>query len=226
MKARGSESSVRAAHSAWVEFKGREEIWKARKDGLPAIIPSGTFRGRKQAGNWDQPSEVLVLDFDHTDSPGALRAACAAIPYTIAAFISPSGDGVKAFVALDLDGWKPTPDQWKAHVYAPVVDAYEKALMDTKVGTDPTNKNVNRLCYGSSDAGLEYVQRHHSTSHPRGPLSGRRATPGPRRTSIPWKGPPRPKNTQVHPLCLTCMNTSLISMPCSSSTRPTTTTVG
>ena len=59
-------------------------------------------------------------------------------------------------MALDLDGWKPTPDQWKAHVYAPVVDAYEKALMDTKVGTDPTNKNVNRLCYGSSDAGLEY----------------------------------------------------------------------
>ena len=155
MEARGGEPAVQAAPGAWEECQARKAAWQDAKGVLPCSALSGTFKGRKAAANWDQPSEALVLDFDHFGprlNPAEVRDACMIIPHTVGAFISPSGDGTKVVVALDLSEWKrkPTPEEWKDFVYPEVAAFYEERL-GVRVTADPANCNVNRLCFGSYD---------------------------------------------------------------------------
>ena len=72
------------------------------KRGLPAFTISATFkqRGRTKV-DVDTYTNLLHLDYDYIDNVQELKAKVVDIPYTYAAFISPSGKGLKVLVKSD-----------------------------------------------------------------------------------------------------------------------------
>ena len=65
---------------------------------LPAVTPSGVFSYRRQGQEYTH-SGLLCLDFDHCGK-GA-KEPLSSDKYTVLAFVSPSGDGVKLLVRID-----------------------------------------------------------------------------------------------------------------------------
>ena len=116
------------------------EAAKALKHNLPAVIFGGTFSTRSKAGLITR-SGVLVVDFDHLPAPTVTRAALANDPHVCAAFISPSGTGLKALVAVPTD---------IEHLRCfKAAEAHFKSAHG--LTADPSGKDVNRLCYVSHD---------------------------------------------------------------------------
>ena len=100
---------------------------------------SGKFSGRKDE-DLQEPSSVMVLDFDHIDVVGAKRAL-ATDDYVLACWVSPSGDGLKALVKISH------PRKHRDHFRAMA------SYMDRQYGleVDPTGQNESRLCFESYD---------------------------------------------------------------------------
>lgn len=120
--------------------------WDENKKKLPCFTPSGTFRLRL---DWDllDYSGVVVLDYDKVETPATLRDRLAASPYCYAAFISPGGAGVKAFVRVD-SGANVHPQAW----------SQVRKVFDALAGitSDPSGRNISRLCFVSSDPDCFY----------------------------------------------------------------------
>ena len=113
------------------------------KKGLDYVTPAGTFTHRANAG-LVKASGLLPLDFDHVPDVGAARAALLAdallAPDLVLVFVSPSGDGLKAFVRTD-----PTAahlDNFRA--YAAYLGAHYAAL---GLVPDEAGKDVARACF-------------------------------------------------------------------------------
>src|SRR5690606_9054570 len=110
------------------------------KQQLKSICFSGEFSYRS-AKNCIKHSGFACLDFDDIDEPDVLRNSLQDNDYIYAAFISPSGNGVKAIVKI--------PASIKDH------KKYYEALcetFDTKL--DTKTKDVSRVCYESFDPEL------------------------------------------------------------------------
>jgi VirE N-terminal domain len=129
------------------------EIVKQAKGGydknkkkLPCFTPSGTFRLRL---DWDliDYSGLVVLDYDKVESASSLRDRLSSSPYCFAAFISPSGCGVKAFVKVD------SGENLHGQAWSQV-----RKVFDTLAGisSDPSGRNISRLCFVSHDADCFY----------------------------------------------------------------------
>ena len=134
---------VRAAVEAGDD--GAKDLAKGR---LPAFIPSGLFSTRSKAG-LTAHSGLIVADVDKlptAEHAASLRDALAQDSHVQSAFISPSGRGVKALIAVE-----------------PVADALEHSEAFAKlaqhfvdqygVDLDQSGKDVSRLCFVSHDAG-------------------------------------------------------------------------
>lgn len=107
------------------------------KQQLKSICFSGEFSYRS-AKNCIKHSGFACLDFDDIDEPDVLRDSLQNNDYIYSAFISPSGNGVKAIVKI--------PASIKDH------KKYYEALcetFDTKL--DTKTKDVSRVCYESYD---------------------------------------------------------------------------
>lgn len=107
------------------------------KQQLKSICFSGEFSYRS-AKNCIKHSGFACLDFDDIDEPDVLRDSLQDNDYIYSAFISPSGNGVKAIVKI--------PASIKDH------KKYYEALcetFDTKL--DTKTKDVSRVCYESYD---------------------------------------------------------------------------
>lgn len=121
-------------------IKNRPGGYDANKKKLPCITPSGTFRIRN---DWDllQYSQVVHLDYDDVD-PVQLKERFSKSPYTLAAFVSPGGSGLKVFLRVNSG-----PDD---HVKA---FTQVRKVFDELAGvtSDPTARNISRLCYVSVD---------------------------------------------------------------------------
>ena len=117
----------------------------AVKSTLPAFTVSATFKGNRKKENADVYSGLLHLDYDKLDDAQALKARIMELPYTYAAFISPSGKGVKVFVKSD--------NTLSAHEFA---FGALKQYYDSTLGFDSDNrvKDIPRLCFVSDDADL------------------------------------------------------------------------
>lgn len=126
-----------------------EARYSLLKNQLPAFTPSGQFKGSHKLENLVEYNPVIVLDIDKTGEGKALEIKNAAtqIEYTLAAFISPSGDGVK--ILIKTDSTRDTHEQMYYHVVA----YYGTAL---GVEIDKSGKNINRLCYLSYDPELYF----------------------------------------------------------------------
>lgn len=110
------------------------------KQKLKSICFSGEFSYRSEK-NCVKHSGFACLDFDDVDDPTCLRDTLEGNDYIYSAFISPSGNGVKAIVKI--------PAIIKDH------KKYYEALcetFDTKL--DTKTKDISRVCYESYDPQL------------------------------------------------------------------------
>ena len=115
------------------------------KNGLPAFTISATFKDGRTKKYFEAYTNLLHLDYDYIDNVEELRAKVIDIPYTYAAFISPSGNGLKVFVKSD--------NTFSTHEYAfnALGDYYDEIV---GVDSDRNVKDITRLCYVSYDPNL------------------------------------------------------------------------
>lgn len=120
-----------------------KEADKLKKQ-LPGFTPSGTFKNGRKAERLTMYSGNVILDLDKL-SPKQLEDAREAVtlkPFTFAAFISPSGNGLKIIVRVTSSA------EHHKTAFQQVANYYEQAL---QLVVDPSGKDVSRLCFMSYD---------------------------------------------------------------------------
>lgn len=131
--------------------KIRDGKWKSRvepcltdlnkKNFLPCFTPAGRFSYRSIAG-LEEYNGVICLDVDHIEDPVALKEKCKTIPWAAAAFITPSGKGLKVIVLTDGTCENFTATELK------VAAAWLEA---TGTERDPRAKDIARIQFISYD---------------------------------------------------------------------------
>lgn len=142
---------LKIIHSA--EFESKIEMVQKSPENkklLPCFLPSGVFRFRND-NELLQYSGMVVLDFDKLESVYKTKQAIKQIPYTFAAFISPSYKGLKVFVKHNQ------PAAQHKQVFKQIAKHYESIL---GIAPDASGSNISRLCYISSDRDLFYNRAH------------------------------------------------------------------
>lgn len=111
------------------------------KKTLPLVLWSGTFRKRDDE-SLETYSGLICFDFDDVPDPRAIRDKLAKYPSVFAAFISPTGTGVKAVVRVES----------KSEFHSIVERAIAKRL-GTDLGhtADPKAMGISRACFLSHD---------------------------------------------------------------------------
>lgn len=105
---------------------------------LPLICFSGTFKVRSNAGILNHSGKIC-LDYDKLQNVDEAKERFKKDPYVYAAFLSPSGNGIKVIVKIP-----PSVEDHKAHFLA--LDEYFG--LDSN---DPQMKAVSQGCYMSFD---------------------------------------------------------------------------
>lgn len=118
---------------------------KAAADGpkrqLPAVLFSGTF-SRRSSDALLQHSGLICVDLDHLNERlPSIREAIEADPHTLAAFVSPTGSGLKVVFRCD-----PQAEHLQSYRAA---ERY--CLENFGLEVDPACKDVSRLCFVSYD---------------------------------------------------------------------------
>jgi hypothetical protein len=131
------------------------------KKSLPAFTVSATFKDKRRKDCIDTYTGLLHLDYDKIDNVEELKARVMDIPYTYAAFISPSGRGLKVFVKSNNDLYSHTNAFNKLREYYDSIVGIE---------SDKAVKDVPRLCFVSYDAEL-YLNENSDTYRHKGDLS-------------------------------------------------------
>ena len=131
------------------------------KKSLPAFTVSATFKDKRRKDCIDTYTGLLHLDYDKIDNVEELKARVMDIPYTYAAFISPSGRGLKVFVKSNNDLYSHTNAFNKLREYYDSIVGIE---------SDKAVKDFTRLCFVSYDAEL-YLNENSDTYRHKGDLS-------------------------------------------------------
>lgn len=120
----------------------KEEKGKYKSSKLPAFTYSVTCNGSHKTENISSYTGLIGLDYDNVEDPVKLRDAAAEIETTTAAFISPSGKGVKVFVTTN------TTQENHRLGFNEVSSFYDDYLNET---SDTSVKDLTRLCFVSYD---------------------------------------------------------------------------
>ncbi len=123
--------------------KGKEEADKLKKN-LMAFTASGTFENHRRINDITAYNQCVILDFDDISADYLEEAKDRATlaPYTLAAFISPRGTGLKIIVQVNTDVAE------HGLAFQQVADYYAQALNEE---VDPSGKDCSRLCFMSWD---------------------------------------------------------------------------
>ena len=114
---------------------------------LPAFAVNGTFHGTRANDNIKEYSQLISLDYDKLEDAHALKAKVQELNCTHAAFISPSGKGVKVFIRID------TQKEYHAKAYENVKRYYDDYL---SIPSDSQASDMARLCLLSHDPNIFY----------------------------------------------------------------------
>lgn len=135
--------------------KSKDQVLKYRetkdsniKGNFVGVTFSGTFNYRKTEG-LDQHSGLVILDFDKYDLENGAelkKEELSKDPYIFAAWISPSGNGVKALIKVP-----PEPENHLLY-FNSVFKKYNDYYLDQ------SGKDVSRLCYESYDPSI-YINK-------------------------------------------------------------------
>ena len=139
------ESAVAAVREA-VE-RGDNAAKDAAKRNLPGFTPAGLFAVRRKDG-LQTHSGLVVADVDKlptADDAAKLRDGLALDPHVCAAFVSPSGLGVKALVQVEPCASAAEHEQ----AFAALVTYYADEF---GVNLDTSGRDASRLCFVSHDA--------------------------------------------------------------------------
>lgn len=114
------------------------------KKKLIGFTPSGTFNNGRKAKDISTYNSCIILDIDKLTPEQLIRAkeTAVSIPYTYAAFVSPSGNGLKIIVTID---------RGREHHAAAIVQISRYYYNRINLPVDPSGKDVSRLCYVSYD---------------------------------------------------------------------------
>lgn len=120
------------------------ELADRLKRQLPAFTPSGVFGKGHRKEHLQEYNPLIVLDIDKVGSEKAteLKKKAAGLATTYAAFISPSGDGLKILIQTDNEATE------HSSAYQQVADYYALSLA---VDIDLSGKDISRLCFVSYD---------------------------------------------------------------------------
>ena len=128
---------------------GKPERADELKKNLLAFTPSATYSGGRKKEFIQAYNQIIHLDFDYIDEEDLIQITkqTSSIPYTLACFRSPSGNGLKVFIQVD------SLVQHHDLAYKQVQEYYEKQL---GINADPKCKDVTRLCFVSFDENAYY----------------------------------------------------------------------
>ncbi|MDE0041847.1 MAG: PriCT-2 domain-containing protein, partial [Candidatus Poribacteria bacterium] len=117
--------------NAYRKFKGRQ---------LPAFTAAGVFSRRNRNGLVSH-SGLLVLDYDdvETQNLARIKALAAEVTHTAAAFISPSGNGIKVLVTVEP---KPSDAVMHTAAWRAAAACYDEVLSAV---ADSSGKDLPRL---------------------------------------------------------------------------------
>jgi hypothetical protein len=134
--------------------KWKEEVLKCREDlklkeHLPCFTPTGLFSHRSIKGLLHYNGN-FCLDIDHIDDAESLKTKCKEITWIWAAFVTPSGKGLKVIVKSDstAETFKSTEE---------IVAEQFKLL--TGFERDEKCKDISRIQYVSFDPEI-YINPH------------------------------------------------------------------
>jgi hypothetical protein len=131
--------------------KWERQIQKCRtnlseKNRLPCFTPTGIFNHRSIKG-LESYNGVVCLDIDHVEDPEALKEKCKELHWVTAAFVTPSGKGLKVIVQTHA-----TSENYK-QVEELVAAAFLEA---TGCSRDNHCKDIARIQFVSHDPHLYY----------------------------------------------------------------------
>ena len=132
------------------EIKAQENICSEIKTAFPAVTWSGTFE-KRNAKNLLEYSGLICIDIDKLDIDrlNQLKESICYNHYTHICFVSPSGNGLKIIVKVNSP----------AHQHGEAFLQIEKYYLDNyQVQIDKSGKDINRLCFLTSDKNLFYNQ--------------------------------------------------------------------
>lgn len=121
-----------------------EEARKYKAENFHYVTFSGTFSKRSNIA-LKQHSGLLCIDFDHLENLAEFRKKLLKDDYfeTELLFISPSGDGLKWIIAIDLQ--QVTHQEWFTALSNYIMKTYG-------VETDQSGKDVSRACFLPHDS--------------------------------------------------------------------------
>jgi hypothetical protein len=109
------------------------------KEKLPVITPSGTCNNRKLKNHIG----LVQLDFDGVSDPTGLRESLFADEHVLLAFVSPSGNGVKALASINPLKHEEATRKAQEH--------FRKAYPNSKLDTKPMSRNALMIFSWDSD---------------------------------------------------------------------------
>lgn len=114
------------------------------KKGLPVIMWQGIFNCRGKSG-LKSLSGALCIDIDHKseDELLMLKSTLTTVPWVLAFFRSPSGDGLKVLVKASVK----TPQEYE-NCYAQLIDVFRNTF---ECEVDESCKEYSKACYTSYD---------------------------------------------------------------------------
>lgn len=127
--------------------ESKMEAYERAKKSLPAFTPSASFKGGRKLEFIISYTQIVVLDIDKLSKEQLTNAKALAIQnkYTFAAFISPSGNGLKIFVQVN------SSQENHKEAFLKLQKYYEELLA---LPIDKSGKDVTRLCFMSYDTDL------------------------------------------------------------------------
>ena len=120
--------------------KDKKEKTLAKKK-LPAITPAAIFNNKRKKDDVASFSGLTVLDFDHVPDVTKFKKQLAKVKYVFIAFVSPSGDGVKAIIR--------TPAVTDQDQHVGTFESLKEFFASDHL--DDSGKDHTRLCFMSYD---------------------------------------------------------------------------
>lgn len=146
-----SETTLEEVLSYIRSDKWKDKISKCRedlkyKDWLPVFTPTGIFHHRSIQG-LSKYNGVICLDVDQVEDPVALKEKAKSLPWVHAAFITPSGHGLKVIVLTNAT----------TYTYRFIEEKVAEAWLEaTGSPRDNHCKDIARIQYISHDPDLYY----------------------------------------------------------------------
>ena len=122
------------------------------KDKLPLFTPTGIFNYRSIAG-LEEYNGLICLDIDGVTNPSELKEKAKLLNWVYAAFITPSGQGLKVLVKTQA-----TPETYKQQELL-VAESFNHS---TGASRDNHCKDIARIQYLSYDPDI-YINEHSIT---------------------------------------------------------------